>query len=51
MSNLLYIVAVFLVVAWLIGYFGLQIAGGRLKVLLFLAVVSVILGIIKRGSL
>jgi len=51
MSNLLYIVAVFLVVAWLLGYFGLQIAGGLLHVLLFLSILSVLLGVIKSGRL
>jgi hypothetical protein len=48
MGNLLYIVAVVLVIAWLIGYFGYQ-AGGIIHVLLVIAIVAVLLQVI-RGS-
>jgi hypothetical protein len=48
MGNLLYIIAVVLVIAWLIGYFGYQ-AGGIIHVLLVIAIVAVLLQVI-RGS-
>ena len=46
MGNLLYIVAVVLVIAWLIGYFGYQ-AGGIIHVLLVIAIVAVLLQVIR----
>lgn len=48
MGNLLYIIAVVLVIAWLIGYFGYQ-AGGIIHVLLVIAIIAVLLQVI-RGS-
>ena len=48
MRNLLYIIAVVLVIAWLIGYFGYQ-AGGIIHVLLVIAIIAVLLQVI-RGS-
>lgn len=46
MNNLLYILAVVLVVAWLIGYFGFH-AGSLIHILLVIAVVSVLLRVIR----
>lgn len=46
MGNLLYIIAVILVIAWLIGYFGYQ-AGGIIHVLLVIAIVAVLLQVIR----
>jgi hypothetical protein len=46
MGNLLYIIAVILILGWLIGLIGFQ-AGGLIHVLLLLAVISVILKVIK----
>jgi hypothetical protein len=48
MRNLLYVIAVVLVIAWLIGYFGYQ-AGGIIHVLLVIAIIAVLLQVI-RGS-
>ena len=48
MGNLLYIIAVILVIAWLIGYFGYA-AGGLIHILLVIAIVAVLLQVI-RGS-
>lgn len=48
MKNLLYIISVVLVIAWLIGYFGYQ-AGGIIHVLLVIAIIAVLLQVI-RGS-
>ncbi|MBL7746428.1 MAG: lmo0937 family membrane protein [Chitinophagaceae bacterium] len=46
MNNLLYVVAVILVIAWLVGFLGLH-AGGLIHVLLVIAVVAVILRLIS----
>jgi hypothetical protein len=48
MGNLLYIIAVILVIAWAIGFFGYQ-AGGLIHILLVIALIAVILRVI-RGS-
>lgn len=41
MGNLLYIIAVILVIAWAIGFLGFQ-AGGIIHVLLVIAIISVL---------
>lgn len=46
MNNLLYIIAVLLVIGWLIGFIGYG-AGGVIHVLLVIAVIAVLLNIIK----
>lgn len=46
MGNLLYIVAVILVIAWVIGFVGYS-AGGLIHVLLVIAIVVVLLRIIQ----
>ena len=46
MGNLLYIVAVILVIAWLIGFVGYQ-AGGIMHVLLVIAIIAVLLRVIQ----
>jgi hypothetical protein len=46
MGNLLYIIAVILVVAWLIGFVGFH-AGGLIHILLVIAVVAVLLRLIR----
>jgi hypothetical protein len=46
MSNLLYILAVVLVIGWAIGFFAFS-AGGIIHVLLVIAVVSLLLRLIK----
>lgn len=48
MGNLLYIIAVILVIAWLIGFLGYH-AGGLIHALLVIAVVAVVLRIIQGG--
>ncbi|HTH55190.1 MAG TPA: lmo0937 family membrane protein [Cyclobacteriaceae bacterium] len=45
MGNILYFIAVILVIAWLIGFLGYA-AGGLIHLLLVLAVISVILNFI-----
>jgi hypothetical protein len=46
MGNLLYIVAVILIIGWLVGYFGFN-AGGIIHVLLVIAVIMIILKVIQ----
>jgi hypothetical protein len=49
MNNLLYIIAVVLIIAWLIGMVGFH-AGGIIHILLVLAVISVLLRLIRGRS-
>jgi hypothetical protein len=46
MGNLLYIVAVVLVIAWLIGFVGYS-AGGIIHILLVIAVIAILLQVIS----
>lgn len=46
MGNLLYIVAVFLIIIWAIGFLGYN-AGSLIHILLVIAVVSVLLRLIR----
>ena len=46
MTNLLYIIAVILVIAWAIGFFAYS-AGGLIHILLVIAVVAILLRLIR----
>jgi hypothetical protein len=46
MNNLLYTIAVILIIGWLIGVFGFHV-GGLIHVLLVIALVAIILRLIK----
>lgn len=46
MGNLLYIIAMVLIIAWLIGFFGFN-AGGIIHVLLVIAVIVIIVKVIQ----
>lgn len=46
MGNLLYIIAVILIIAWLIGWAGFH-TGGLIHILLVIAIVAVILRLIQ----
>jgi hypothetical protein len=48
MGNLLYLIAVILVIAWAIGYFGYH-SGGIIHVLLVIAIIAVLLKVIRRA--
>jgi hypothetical protein len=50
MGNLLYIIAVILVIGWLIGFVGYN-AGGLIHLLLVIAVIAVLLRIIGGGKI
>ncbi len=49
MRSLLYIIAVILLIGWALGEFAWH-AGGIIYVLLVLAIVSFLLGIIRKGN-
>ena len=49
MRSLLYLIAVILIVGWLLGAFVWN-AGGLIHVLLVIAVISLLLGFIRRGT-
>jgi hypothetical protein len=50
MANLLYVIAVILVIAWAIGFLGYH-AGGLIHILLVIAVISILLRLIRgRGT-
>jgi Family of unknown function (DUF5670) len=49
MGNLLYLIAVILVIAWAIGFLGYH-AGGIIHILLVLAIISVLLKVIRRAG-
>jgi len=46
MGNILYIIAVILLIAWLIGLVGFQ-AGGLIHVLLVIAIIAVVIRLIQ----
>jgi len=48
MGNLLYVIAVILVIAWAIGFLGYH-AGGIIHILLVIAVISILLSVIRRA--
>jgi hypothetical protein len=45
----LYLIAVILVIAWAIGYFGYD-AGGIIHVLLVIAIIAILLRVIRRAD-
>jgi hypothetical protein len=49
MGNLLYVIAVILVIIWAIGFFGYA-AGGIIHVLLVIAIVLFLLKVIRRDA-
>ncbi|MDP9042412.1 MAG: lmo0937 family membrane protein [Bacteroidota bacterium] len=49
MGNLLYIIAVILIIGWAIGFFGYA-AGGIIHVLLVIAIVLILLKFIRREA-
>jgi hypothetical protein len=50
MSNLLYIVAVILVIAWAIGFLGYS-AGGLIHILLVIAIIAILFRVIQGRKL
>jgi hypothetical protein len=50
MSNLLYLIAVVLVIAWAIGFFAYS-AGGIIHILLVIAIIAIILRVIQGNKI
>lgn len=48
MSNLLYIVAVILIIGWILGFF-VYSAGGLIHILLVIAIIAILIRIIRGG--
>jgi hypothetical protein len=49
MRSILYLIAVVLIIGWLLGVFVYSL-GGLIHILIVLAVVSLLLGLIRRGA-
>lgn len=49
MGNILYIIAVILIIGWLLGFFAFHV-GGIIHVLLVIAVIAIILQVIRGNS-
>ena len=49
MGNLLYVIAVILVIAWAIGFLGYHV-GGIIHILLVIAIIAVLLKVIRGGA-
>jgi hypothetical protein len=49
MGNLLYVIAVILVIAWAIGFLGYH-AGGLVHILLVIAIIAVLLRVIRGAA-
>jgi len=49
MGNLLYVIAVVLIIAWAIGFLGYH-AGGIIHVLLVIAIIAILLKVIRRAD-
>lgn len=50
MGNLLYVVAVILIIIWAISFLGGYYTGGIIHILLVIAVIAIILRLINRGT-
>ncbi|MBC8988353.1 lmo0937 family membrane protein [Pedobacter gandavensis] len=50
MGNLLYTIAVILVIIWAISFLGGYYTGGIIHILIVIAIIAVILGVIRRAS-
>lgn len=49
MRSILYIVALVLVIGWVVGFFAYS-AGNIIHILLVLAIISILIGVIRRGD-
>jgi len=49
MGNLLYIIAVILIIGWAVGFFGYH-AGGIIHILLVIAIIAILLKVINRAA-
>lgn len=49
MRSILYIIALVLVIGWVVGFFAYSV-GGIIHILLVLAIISILIGVIRRGD-
>lgn len=49
MGNLLYVIAVILIIAWLVGFLGYH-AGGLIHLLLVIAIIAILLRVIRGAA-
>ncbi|GAB3362980.1 hypothetical protein GCM10027566_31170 [Arachidicoccus ginsenosidivorans] len=49
MSNLLYVVAVILIIGWILGFF-VYSAGGLIHILLVIAIIAILIRVIRGGK-
>lgn len=47
MSGLLYLIAVILIIAWILGFFVFHVSGGLIHILLVIAIIAVLLRLIR----
>jgi hypothetical protein len=47
MGNLLYYIAIILIILWLVGFFGMGVGGGLIHLLLVIAVIAILLRVIQ----
>jgi hypothetical protein len=50
MGNLLYLIAVILIIAWIFGFFITPFGGGLIHILLVIAVIAILLRVIRGGT-
>lgn len=50
MGNLLYTIAVILVIIWAISFFGGFVTGGIIHILIVIAIIAVVLGVLRRAT-
>lgn len=50
MGNLLYTIAVILVIIWAISFLGGFYTGGIIHILIVIAIIAIVLGVIRRAS-
>jgi hypothetical protein len=49
MSNLLYLIAVILIIGWILGFF-VYSAGGLIHILLVIAIIAILIRVIRGGK-
>ena len=49
MGNLLYVIAVILIIGWAIGYLGGYTSSGLIHILLVIAIIAILLKVIRRA--
>ena len=47
MGNLLYVIAVILIIGWLLGFFAFHVGSGLIHILLVIAIIAIILRVIQ----